>query len=323
MGFSLSALFPLTVKEQGKASVRSRADSPPVAQSPVLEKTHPGWSALNPGLDVNFVANLRAVGCPERTIINIMEGFAFDRLSLNIPRSLPLVRRFTHPEEMGRLRSVAVAENKQRIDSILYGELGLKHLPRTPGPLFDQDEEAKILQAHLLFPKKRLGEPSGYAEAQDTNRVSRINLLSQTFNPTKLLYYKLDREGDAQRVANFLRGLAPSEAEFLDVARLIDGKDITLRDGNFAREVEQGLTICLAPERVRFLKDMRRPEFQSLFRFGASHQLERSVIDMLVRLRMSWSPPTSSAYAASVTSVLSGRASQDFLNDARIHPATN
>jgi hypothetical protein len=308
-------------------TVPAQQSAPESAPDPIQEPTTPRppprftWARIESADYAVCVANLRAVSCPERTIIDILRG------QIQTAVSTGAVRRATFQDYANyarylRERMDATARLDGQVDSILYRQLNLKRQPRSAGVLFTAQEEEAIAEARSLFPAQAQASTDGAAGAQaKSNKVARLDLLSRSLSPEKMLYYKLDREGDAPRVQSLLSGLEPTREEFLAVAAATDGKDLSAQHGQYSAEATAAVQSALPPERFAQFQDLLRPEYQAVLLFGRINRLPRARIKALLELRRTWPGEASAAYQQGAASVLQDpRTVFLYLHNAGIHP---
>ena len=242
------------------------------------------WSKLESTNYQEFVNNLRAVRCPEKTITEIVRA---DLMKLYAPKfaEVAMIRVGNNPRvlvpEMLRKREAITAE----IDTILK-DLKLRRPVRSANALFTAEEEEKIAEAIEQFPRIRpdATDPVFSGQAK-SNRVARLAFLSQHLPQDRLLIYKLDRENDAVRVNQLLGGMQPTEQEFLAVGAVIEELDTTTVNGKLKPDSIETLRKVLGTERLSMLQDLQKPEYQTIRTFALSHQLEPYVVNSLVTLR--------------------------------------
>jgi hypothetical protein len=296
---------------------------PTATPEPTTPRPHPrlAWARIESSDHAAYVANLHAVGCPERTIIDILRGQVASTFSTGAVRH-PTFQDYANYARYLRERMDARTQLDGQVDSILYSQLKLKRQPRSAGVLFTAQEEAAITEARSLFPAQAQPTVDGDAGVQArSNKVARLDLLSRSLSPEKILYYKLDREGDAPKVQSVLDGLEPTKEEFLAAAAALDGKDLSAPQGRCSPEVMAALQSALSPERFAQLQDLVRPEHQAVLLFGRINHLAKPTVRALLELRRSWPGEVSAAYEQGATSIL-----QDphtvflYLHNAGIHP---
>ena len=219
------------------------------------------WALLESTNYHEYVANLRAIDCPEGTIHDIIRSVVE---SAYAPRFAALDHpgKFT-ADVAARVRSKVhdQALLQKDIDRLLYEELRIQR-PIRATALFTAEQEEKILEAHKAFPATAvdLTNPESVA-ANDSSRAARIQYLSTYFPPEQLVYYRLDREGEGARITGILRGMQPSKDEFLRVDAAVGGRDLTFRNGRFSPDVEIALQSALGPDRYGLLHELRKNHY--------------------------------------------------------------
>lgn len=119
-----------------------------------------------------FVSNLRRVGCPEETITTIIRADLLANCAMDSARIESVIQKaLTRP---GQLASQA----KDMVDEILYNTLKLKRVA-DDAALFSPEQEERIAEAYLTFPKT-LGAPgAGPLDSNRSNRLARAQYLAQ------------------------------------------------------------------------------------------------------------------------------------------------
>jgi hypothetical protein len=242
------------------------------------------WSKLESTNYQEFVNNLRAVRCPERTITEIVRA---DLMKLYAPKfaEVSMIRIDSNPRVLVREKLHKREAITAEIDAILK-DLKLRRPVRSANALFTAEEEEKIAEAFEQFPRIRPDATvpvfSGQAKS---NRVARLAFLSQHLSHERLLLYKLDRENDALRVNQLLGGMQPTDQEFLAVGAVIESLDTTTVNGQLKPDAIEALGKVLGQERLNLLQDLQKPEYRAIRNFALSHQLEPQAVNVLVSLR--------------------------------------
>jgi hypothetical protein len=296
--------------------------SPQAPQKKLIKKTqYFQWSALETTNYVDFVRRLRTIGCPERTITDIVRG---ELTRMYAPRFAEIARTgnrgnlSSEMQEKSRKRELL----KRQIESMMYDQLKLRRAGRSAGVQFTAEEEEIIAEARSQFaPRMRDPTDPVSVELSLSNRAARLNFLSRYLTPEGLRYYKLDREGDAVRVDMLLRGMKPTKEEFLAVADAIEGKDDAVTNGSLQPEVVNQLQHVLRPERLALLLNLQRPEYKAIVTFSKVYQLQLEKVNELVQLRSTMARDTVNVYRQQVEACLGPRLSVVYLANRAIHPA--
>lgn len=292
------------------------------AQGPPSEEVIPfKWDRIESTNYQQFVENLRTVGCPEPTIRAVVRA---ELERYYAPRFAKIAQsdNYANLPAQNRERRAKRDELANEIDSVMYDQLGIQRPVRSASPLFTLDEEGRITQALTQFPRIRT-EPTdsdGMARAE-SNRLARVQFLSQYFTPEQMLYYKLDREGDGLRIERLLQGMQPTKDEFLGVAKVVESKDTALVNGAFKADVAEALQSALSSDRFALLQLLQRPEYQRIFSFARQYQLPDDATAALVSLRRNAFTQDEAAYRQKVLAVLTQpQMAAGYLNDRTIHP---
>jgi hypothetical protein len=280
------------------------------------------WNDIAADDNKQFVSNLHSVDCPECTIIDILT----ERLQVAYASSFLRIARshiFASSTVQMQNRNREYQMLEQDIEHALYDELGLQRQPRSAGLLFNAEEERRITEAQVLFPKLVSTDLTNSQSSQQarSNRLERIQYLTGYLSKPKLLYYKLDREGDAPRVQIFLRDFYPTEQEFLAVAEVLNGKDYTIVNGTFDPSLSAALQTALTVDRFAFLQALQQPEIRAIAKFGQANHITKDNIALLIKLRPSLTPANKSDYAKRVLAVLiEPELTLRYLDNRNIHP---
>jgi len=204
------------------ATARVKAQAPPPVAPPSREPMREPegetiipfhWSRLESTNYATYADNLRAVGCPEAVLTAIIQADLTRAYAPRFAEASKAVAGLPLPEVEKQRRH---AEIKREIESILYDQLRLQRPERQAHSRFAAQQEEKIAEAWRLFPQPQADptNPESIAQAR-SNREARLQFLSQHLSADELLYYKLEREGDARRVEMLLAGMQPTKEEFL------------------------------------------------------------------------------------------------------------
>lgn len=296
------------------SEITSRAREDEVAS----EQVPFNWSRLESTNYEEYVSNLRTIACPEQTIVDILRGEI----------SAQLAARFSQTNKLSDYGNPQIQMRqmlKKEGDSILYNQLKLQRPIRSAGVLFTSEEEERMAEAKLRFPMRdTLSTAAISIVKSDSNRVARLEFLSNYLSSEKIRYYKLDREGDAPKVQWILRGLQPTKEEFFAVADVIEGKDTSMHNGYYQPEVTAALQSVLSPDRFAYLQDMLQPEYQAILMFGRINRLSQNTISALVQLRRNWLNQDAETYQQQVGLLLKQpQTTARYLNDKGIHSILN
>lgn len=334
MKFQFTAIFVLGVtvgfvlgRRTPDSASPTRVDVPQVgsqhgdnsfSESAPEEKVAFSWALLESTNYSEYVQNLRAAKCPERTIADIIKA---ELTKLYAPRFEGITKvGYAKSQLIEQIQRQRAAETQ--MEAVMYNQLKLLRPARSASSLFSTEQEERIAEAGRLFPKSR-PDPTNPASfsLEKSNRTQRIEFLSQYFSSQELLYYKLDREEGAYRVYQLLSGMQPSKEEFLAVAAAIDGMDGVVITSPLPPELLLGLQHTLSPERLALLQYLQKAEYRAIREFALSSQIAPDVVNSLVVLRRNVFPEDPITYTQQVKAVLTkpGEA-EKYLNWWGIHP---
>ncbi|HPC59751.1 MAG TPA: hypothetical protein PKX23_03755 [Verrucomicrobiota bacterium] len=310
------------------ATARVKAQAPPPVAPPSREPMREPegetiipfhWSRLESTNYATYADNLRAVGCPEAVLTAIIQADLTRAYAPRFAEASKAVAGLPLPEVEKQRRH---AEIKREIESILYDQLRLQRPERQAHSRFAAQQEEKIAEAWRLFPQPQADptNPESIAQAR-SNREARLQFLSQHLSADELLYYKLEREGDARRVEMLLAGMQPTKEEFLRVAAAVGNRDVRAVNGKLPDDVREILQGVLSPERFALLMDLQRPEYRAIvFNAILPFDLAPDVASRLVALRRNTYPTDPASYAEAVKALLEPSQAQWYLNNKLIHP---
>lgn len=279
------------------------------------------WSLLASNNYEQYVSNLRAVRCPEATIRSILRGEVLRAFAPRLEKIAASTALMPQGARM-RERYYQRAAVDKEIDSIIYERLQLPRPIRSPGPLFNAEQEARIAEANRLFPKAM---PAG-ANREDaqaaalTNQEARVHFLASYLTPRQLTYYRLDREGQAEQIARWLYGMQPSEEEFLRVAEATERTPLSSSNGEFNPESLAALASALSPERLAWLQAIQKAPYRNILDFGRRYRLSQQAVVALLNLRRDVFGRDEASYRQQVAVILR-RPDQlaEYLSNGRIH----
>ena len=295
---------------------------------PILSNASPAqlgstgaWSRLQSVDYAEFVSNLRIAGCPEVTITAILRS---EVTRAHAPMFAEIVKSgsFTNPKAGNLEGTRKRAELNAKIDAILYDQLSLQRPIRSANTLFTAEQEEKIAEARKRFPFVRKDPTNPETVIQsNSNRVARLEFLSQHLSPEQLRFYKLDREGEASRVELLLQGMQPTRSEFLKVADAIEGKDTSILDGVLRPELLEDLRKVLSPARLALLQELQREEYRQICNMARLFDLAPDTVSTLISLRRETFTRDRADYERQVKALLrQPRAAELYLSNTAIHP---
>lgn len=294
------------------------------SQKQALDSSRPVvWSRLESTNYWEFVERLREVGCPERTITDVIRSYITRSYA---PKFAGIARsgNFVNPSYEARERLGKREEVNREIEVITYDRLGLERPVRSPGPLFTAEQEEKIAAAARQFPRAPAGTNLMLVARARSNQVERLAFLSQYLSEKEMTFYSLDREGQAPRVEQLLEGMQPTQDEFVAVARAIEGKDTRRINGSLPLQTIDAVQTALSADRFDLFQVLQRPEYRGIISFAKQHQLTSESVASLVRLRRTVFPQDTIAYREQVMAILSQpKVAARYLEDRVIHPVAS
>ena len=245
---SLAALIGLWQTQRS-----AKADPPPVIpvqraapmeKLPAHRGTNFNWQQVESADYRAYIANLRAIGCPEETIRDIVIA---DVTKLFAARKKALLHsepwKYWQPNQpdgaqLTRQRQEGLQKLEQERHLLLAALLGPQveeELARSEeGDALDRlqflspTQRAEILRLESRFKEARqavYNEAEEYGSAPDWKRLKalhdqRESELAQTLSPGDLFEYQLRNDEVSERLRRSLTGFEPTEAEFRELFRL-------------------------------------------------------------------------------------------------------
>lgn len=229
---------------------------------------------------------------------------------------------YARPPEQMRQRMLDRRKLDLELDSIMYEQLRLQRPARSAGLIFTSADEQRIADGFAAFPMAAadLADPQAVAQSL-TNRYDRLELLAPCFSPDKMLYYKLDREGDAEHIGRLVENFHPTRDEFFGIAAAVEDKDSSLAGGVFKDDVAKALHAVLTPDRFELFQSLQRDEIRAVCAFAKFKGLSPETTDRLVRLRLDLPKMDLASYREQVQLLIQDpRDVSQFLHDNSIHP---
>jgi hypothetical protein len=230
-----------------KARFAAPEPVPPPEPLVVYQTNDFHWSQLESTNYREFIANLRAIGCPERTIKDIIitdvmrlyaqrrgqyyhNGRSFQYWETNDKRKLT--------EAQIEERDEQLAQIDKELPAVLRELLGINYERELNKYFVDADEEdsrlaflsedqrAQVLSLREEFEGKRerilYGLQNGKPEPSDIDQLRQIDqeqdeALAQVLSPQEKQQYELSMSATADRLRQQLIGFNPTQEEFLDL----------------------------------------------------------------------------------------------------------
>jgi hypothetical protein len=282
------------------------------------------WSSLESSDFQEYIRRLRAIGCPERTIADIIraevdEVYAPKLAALNRPMN----RYWSSSAELESQKQQRAALEKEK-NQLLYDVL---KIPRLSSPTLvveglTPEKQTYVQRAAELFPRIPVRVDSSPEETENAskNRAERIKYLSQFLTPEELQNYRMEFDGSAFGIYSALQAFSFSEKEFRDVFEILDGKKLEFRNGHLAPELEQAVEAKLGPERFRAFSETRKPENVSTMQFAQANRLPIEKVRELIELRKTLAVTDPAAYANAVETIIGKpQLAQIYLKNPIIH----
>lgn len=308
---------------------------PPPASSPTLPSRAPK-AAQNPSADTNavtqtaprrftweqvesadyreYIQNLRAIGCPEETIRDIIladVGKLYDAKRKQIrggPRKFeywkpgnPLVAMLADPETTKKM--TALEEEKSKV----LGDLGIQPDPKSQmmalaganaiDSMFDFLSEGKRMEVTKLMTDHQTkmaetmkdGAPDGETIMKMQKQME--DALREKLTPEEFLDYQLRFGMTANLLRNQITGFDPSEEEFMKVFKLKESFDQEFSQFGAANETEaeqkkrtdaqnqlnERIREALGPERYADYNRAQDYSYQQLYQIAKKAELPATV----------------------------------------------
>jgi hypothetical protein len=299
------------------------APAPPAATATVRSQPF-HWSQVESSDYRKYIANLRAIGCPEETIkdfimTDLMRHYARRRGEL---RDNGREFRYWETDERRALTAKQRAERERELaqidkelPAVLRELLGVNYERELSRYFVDDRADEKRLvflddakRGQVLVVRELVEEmrerlleqigPDGPTPEQQA-RLRAINelhhgLLSQTLSAEELRLYQLSTSPTADRLRSQLVGFAPTEEEFRFLFELWERYD---REFEFAgperqadreaaqRRIEEQILARLGPERAADYQRTRRPEYREVVLFTQEHELPAATAQAIDEMR--------------------------------------
>lgn len=292
-----SASSPLNVRRQ-IASTNS------ALQEARTGHKHWRWSSIESEDMEQYIANLRAMGCPEQTIADIIRGKVYAMYQERVNRIFnPLARYWSTAEEIRAVDEKVRAIRKER-DQLLAGA-GMEGVQGVGSSGIASEKQRYIDEALTRYPKQVLGLDATAEERQAAleARKARVAYLSQVLTPDELLTYRVTQDGNSGGIAFLLRPVHPTDEEFRAVFSALDGENLSVTNGFLAPAVEAKLEQALGDERYAEYQAQHTPENAAVNMFGYLHHLTDSQIQQLKAVRASRSSMDMGKYRQAVSDI--------------------
>jgi hypothetical protein len=296
------------------------------APAPVLiVRTNPfHWSQVESADYRKYIANLRAIGCPEETIkdfimTDLMRHYARRRGALQDngrefrywetdERRTPTAKqREENERELARIDKELPAVLRELLGVNYERELNKYFVDARADEkrlaFLDSAKRDQVLVVRELVEEMRerlleqIGKDGPSAEQQA--RLRAINdlhsgLLSQTLTGEELELYQLSTSPTADRLRGQLVGFAPTEEEFRFMFKLwqqydreyeLAGPDRESERAAAQKKIEEQVLAKLDPARAADYQRARNPEYRELVLFTQAHELPPATAQAIDEMR--------------------------------------
>jgi len=306
---------------ESKAALVNEPDNLPATNSPppVIVQTNVfHWSQIESGDYRQYIANLRAVGCPEATIkdiilTDIMRLFAERRgqLSLNGRefRYWETNEKRTLTAKQAEERDRQLAKIDKQVPSVLRELLGLNYEREVNKYFVDTREDDRRLsflsedkRPQLLTLREEIEDyrerllEGGNTGAPAFRQIDdlRQRKLAVILTPEEIKEYELRTSETADRLRTELVGFNPSEEEFRQLFHLqreFDekfaqaGPEAEATKAEERKRLEQTIKSMLGADRLADYQRARSKDYQDLCYLSEKHELPRQTAQTVLDYR--------------------------------------
>ena len=225
----------------------------PTAPKPKVEREQITWAQLDSEDLQELMRRLRAVGCSEETIADILRARILLLCQGKLKGVVNPLAMYWETAAEGQAQDAQVRDILAERDRLL-AEFHLEGVAIDTESALPPEAQPHIAEALRRFPKIKTSgaiTPEGWAQAMAA-RQARVNYLSQFLTPDELLTYRITQDGSPDRIDYMLQGINATEEEFRKVFAALDNG-------------EQGLNGS-APETLAKLKEALGPERYAEYR---------------------------------------------------------
>ena len=244
------------------------------------------WSDVESDDIQKYIVNLRAIGCPEQTIGDIIRAHIFAVYQAKVNEIFNPLARYWNSADEARSLDERVNAIKLERDRLL-ASLNLEDSTFDSTSPVPPEKQRHVAAALKLFPKPEFAlRPTVEDQARAAeNRKARINYLSQLLSPAELLDYRIAQDSDSHSLASSLAGINPTSNEFRNVFAALDGENLRRTNHSLMPHLEDKLKQALGDERyVEYRKDLEsdNPLVRS---WGQGMGLPDDQVQQLLKLR--------------------------------------
>jgi hypothetical protein len=264
------------------------------------------WSQLESDDIQEYIANLRKLGCPARTIGDLVHAKVYAMYQARVNALFnPLAKYWSTTEEMKAIDGQVKAIREER-DKFWAG-LQLEVSGFDPSSALGPEKQVFVAEALKRYPK---AEPQPNWGAQDWQsfieaRKARVNLLAEHLTPDELYDYRVSQDGGPSGIARLLWEIKPSDAEFRRVFEALDGENLSTTNGMLASGLQYKLQQALGDERyAEYLQQQSSPDHPFNL-FAMTYNLSDDQIQQLKQLRAQAETMSPAAYRQAAAGILS------------------
>jgi hypothetical protein len=263
------------------------------------------WSQVESQDLQRYIANLRRIGCPERTIGDIIRARVFAMFQAKVDALLdPLARYWNTAAEMKALDAQIKAIRQER-DKLL-ADLHLEDSTFDPRSGLPPEKQAAVADALRLYPKLQSDPSWGPQEWQSYLQAqkARINYLAQYLTPDELLDYRISQDGSPSTIARLLQDINPTDDEFKKVFEALDGESLSRTNGVMAPDLQSKLQQALGADRyAEYMNEQTGPDhfFNTLV---STYNLNEDQVQQLKQLLATADAMTAADYRQATGSIL-------------------
>lgn len=308
-------------------AVQSPAPEPVAPPPPaiIVQTNDFHWRQLESSDYRTYIANLRAVGCPENTIKDIILTDIMKLFAERRGRFYQNGREFKYWETSEkRALSARQIEDREKemskidkeMPAILRDLLGVNYDREINKYFVDNHEDDRrlsfvsedkrkqllALRDEIEGLKERIVDQAQKGQPMDVEGLKKIQehqdqILSQILTPAEREEYALRTSDTADRLRNQLVGFNPTEQEFRDIYKLWQAHDekfaYVSADDETARRakeedqkrVEEEVRAKLSPDRLADYERTRSADYQNLYLFAERYELPQSTVQAVMEIR--------------------------------------
>jgi hypothetical protein len=273
-----------------------------------------------------YIANLRLAQCPDAAIKSVIRGIVLRMYQAKVNEIFnPLAHFWESAAEAAAMDRKIKAIRAER-DKLL-ASLGIG---------FDEDEglelpaekQSLVNKAHELYPSvtpKPGSSWEDWAGFRDSRRA-RVNYLAQFLTPEELLDYRINHDGNAQRIGKTLENLNYTDEEFKKVFLALDGEDTSRTNGYMRTDLEAKLKLALGDERYTEYHEQATPASLMLNSFAEMNRLNADQKKQLNEIRTTFGGSVSSSndknYRKAISEVIGDRLTDRYFDNPVLYQTT-